>query len=145
MTATKRKKNTRMRAHTTHGWGSMKKNRGAGNRGGRGMAGTGKRAAQKKQSILKEFGNSYFGKHGFKTPNSKLKSKEKTINLSTLEVNPERFGAKKGDFFVLDLSKYDKVLAKGTVTKKLDITCKSFSAKAIEKIEAAGGKATKCS
>ena len=53
MTATKRKKNTRMRAHTTHGWGSMKKRRGAGNRGGRGMAGTGKRAAQKKQTILK--------------------------------------------------------------------------------------------
>ena len=53
MSVNKRKKNTRMRAKTTHGYGSMKKNRGAGNRGGRGMAGSGKRADQIKPTILK--------------------------------------------------------------------------------------------
>ncbi|MBT3395419.1 50S ribosomal protein L15 [archaeon] len=145
MTATKRKKNTRMRAHTTHGWGSMKKRRGAGNRGGRGMAGTGKRAAQKKPTILKLFGNAYFGKKGFKTPKSKLKSKEKTINLSYIEIKIDKLATKKGDTFLVDLSKYDKVLAKGNLTNKFEITCKSFSKKAIEKIESAGGKAIKCS
>ena len=62
MPVNKRKKATRFRAKTTHGYGSMKKNRGAGNRGGRGMAGSGKRADQKKPTILKLYGNEYFGK-----------------------------------------------------------------------------------
>ena len=53
MTYNKRKKNTRMRGGTTHGYGSMKKNRGAGNRGGRGNAGSGKRADSKKPKIYK--------------------------------------------------------------------------------------------
>ena len=42
MVVNKRKKNLRQRAGTTHGYGSMKKNRGAGNREGRGNAGAGK-------------------------------------------------------------------------------------------------------
>ena len=45
----------------------MKKRRGAGNRGGRGMAGSGKRADQKKPTILKLYGSSYFGKRGEKS------------------------------------------------------------------------------
>jgi large subunit ribosomal protein L15 len=36
----------------------------------------------------------------------------------------------------------DKVLGKGRVTKALVITAKSFSKKAQEKLESAGGKAT---
>ena len=39
-----RKKNTRQRGSHTHGWGAKKKHRGAGNRGGRGNAGSGPRA-----------------------------------------------------------------------------------------------------
>src|SRR3989344_760533 len=61
MTVNKRKKSSRFRAHTTHGKGSMKKRRGAGNRGGRGRAGSGKRADQKKPSYWKED----TGKYGF--------------------------------------------------------------------------------
>ena len=54
MTVNRRKKVVKQRGSHTHGWGSKKKHRGAGNRGGRGMAGSGKRADQRKPSILKE-------------------------------------------------------------------------------------------
>ena len=43
MTHNKRKKNSRQRGEWTHGWGAKKKHRGAGHRGGRGNAGSGKR------------------------------------------------------------------------------------------------------
>ena len=67
----KRKKVNKYRGSQTHGGGAKKKRRGAGNRGGRGMAGSGKRADQKKPSILKEYGNRYFGKRGFRSKNKK--------------------------------------------------------------------------
>ena len=47
----KRSKNSRQRGSKTHGWGAMKKHRGAGHRGGRGAAGSGKRGDAKKPSI----------------------------------------------------------------------------------------------
>ena len=65
MTTNKRKKVVKYRGSHTHGGGAKKKRRGAGHRGGRGMAGSGKRADQKKPTILKLYGNSYFGKKGF--------------------------------------------------------------------------------
>ena len=46
MSVNKTKKVGKYRGSKTHGGGHMKKRRGAGNRGGRGMAGTGKRADQ---------------------------------------------------------------------------------------------------
>jgi len=124
-----------MRAKTTHGYGSMKKNRGAGNRGGRGMAGTGKRADQKKPTILKKYGPSYFGKHGFNRPQSIVK-KLKIINLSEINLKAE----KKNNEYIFDASKYDKVLGNGNLTKKIKITSKSFSKSALEKIEKSGGE-----
>jgi len=65
MSINKRTKRSRQRGSHTHGWGAKKKHRGAGNRGGRGMAGTGKRADQKKPTIMNLYGNEYFGKRGF--------------------------------------------------------------------------------
>ncbi len=139
MPVNKRKKSTRFRAKTTHGYGSMKKNRGAGNRGGRGMAGTGKRADQKKPTILKKYGPSYFGKHGFNRPQSVVK-KIKVINLSYIEEHAE----KKGSEYVFDASNYDKVLGTGKLTKKIKITSNSFSQSSLEKIKKAGGEAIIC-
>lgn len=135
MPVNKRKKHTRELAKTTHGYGSMKKHRGAGNRGGRGMAGTGKRADQKKIGILKFIGKTYYGSYGFNRPQSKVK-KSKTINLRDIEKKVI------GDSF--DAKKYDKVLGTGNLTKKLKITSKAFSASAKEKIEKAGGEAITC-
>ena len=139
MPVNKRKKNTRMRARTTHGYGSMKKNRGAGNRGGRGLAGTGKRADQKKPTILKLYGLSYFGKSGFKNQR-RIGKKNKILNLNKIYLDK-----KEGDFYIVDASKYDKILGKGELKEKVKITCKSFSKLALEKIEKSGGEAIICS
>ena len=142
MPVNKRKKNTRMRGLTTHGWGAKKKHRGSGNRGGRGMAGSGKRADQKKPSILNIYGNEYFGKRGL-TSLKKIK-KQKTINLFEIEAKLNNLAKKDGDFYVIDLSKYDKVLGTGNFNVKAKITCKSFSTKAKELIEKAGGETIIC-
>lgn len=139
MPLNKRKKSTRMRGLTTHGWGSKKKHRGAGNRGGRGMAGSGKMADQKKPTILKEFGPSYFGKRGFTRPQSKIK-KLKIINLDYIEKNCKEKDGK----LIFDASNYDKVLGKGIITKKLKVICKSFSKKAEDKIKKLGGEIELC-
>ena len=47
MTVNRRRKRVRQRGSKTHGWGAKKKHRGKGNRGGKGMAGSGKRADSK--------------------------------------------------------------------------------------------------
>jgi len=143
MVANKRKKNTRMRAKTTHGYGSMKKNRGAGNRGGRGLAGTGKRADQKKPTILKLYGLSYFGKSGFKNQR-RVGLKRKIINIKDINKTLNKL-KKEGDTYILDASKYDRILGTGKLEGKLKITCKSFSKLAIDKIEKAGGEVIICS
>lgn len=130
MTFNKRKKNSRQRGLTTHGWGSRKKHRGSGNRGGRGKAGTGKRAAQKKPGIMNVYGPEYFGRRGFNIP-QKVKKKVKAINIFDL---PEQ------DKINLNEMGYDKLLGEGAVKRRYEITVKSFSKSAKEKIEKFGGK-----
>ena len=122
------KKNTKQRGSHTHGWGHKKKHRGAGNRGGRGMAGSGKRADQNKIRTIKKYGTKYFGKFGFK---SKKQFQLKEINLYEIE----RLGKD-----TLDLKGY-KVLGTGDLTKKIKITANKFSKKAMEKIQKVGGEA----
>src|SRR3990167_1002872 len=86
MVVHKRKKLVRYRGSMTHGWGAKKKHRGSGNRGGFGMAGSGKRADQKKISILKYYGHEYFGKKGFKRPQKVTRiNKVNAINIIDLE------------------------------------------------------------
>lgn len=144
MTTYKRKKNTRQRAATTHGYGSMKKNRGAGHRGGRGRAGSGKRGDVKKPSLMWKKGHKHKGKVGFKMYDKKPIS---AINLSVLEEKADSFiqrkiASKKGDMVVIDLNdiKINKLLGTGKVTLKYEITTQSASERAIEKVEALGGK-----
>lgn len=146
MVIKRRKKVVKYRRSKTHGGGAKKKRRGAGSRGGRGMAGSGKRADQKKPSILKKFGSSYFGKHGFKRPKKQIK-KIKVINLGLLEKNLDKYLKKKlikkeNSAFILNLSElgYDKLLSAGNIKNKYDITTKFSSKKAKSKIEKLGGK-----
>lgn len=127
----KRKKFTRQRGSKTHGWGSTKKHRGAGNRGGRGKAGTGKRADTKKPTIINLFGNNYFGKKGFKRPQKMIKGKI-TININQLN------NFDKTDLNLKEMG-YNKLLGKGKLIKKLNIIVPEFSKKAKEKIEKIGG------
>ena len=142
MTVNKRKKNTRQRGHKTHGWGAKKKHRGQGNRGGRGMAGTGKRADTKKPSYWKE---RYFGKLGFvsKTPKIKINP----VNMSFIEQNLSRFLSsnaikKENNFYIVDLEKlgFNKLLGDGSVSMKFRIKAPYASKTAVEKVKEAGGE-----
>ncbi len=128
---TKRRKVRRMRGSRTHGAG-IKKHRGAGNRGGRGMAGTGKRADQKKPTIINEYGLlNYFGKHGFKRPKSVVK-KYRTINVGDLNYDKLKIN--------LQEEGYDKLLGGGIPNKVYIIVVKHCSKQAKDKIESVGGK-----
>ena len=141
MTLNKRTKNSRQRGSHTHGWGSMKKHRGAGSRGGRGNSGSGKRGDQKKPCFWKK---KYFGKDGFI---SKSRAPEMiTVNIKNIiDLIPtwENKGliSKKGDSYTIGLEKlgYNKLLATGKCSLKLNITVDYASSNAIEKVKKAGG------
>tara|TARA_B100000315_G_scaffold207608_1_gene202421 strand:- start:368 stop:802 length:435 start_codon:yes stop_codon:yes gene_type:complete len=140
VTINKRKKVSRYRGSMTHGGGSKKKRRGAGNRGGKGMAGSGKRSDSKKPSLWK---NKYFGKYGFVSKNTKNID---AININYLEENllklPQDAVGKENDFFSVDLKKlgFNKLLSTGKVTNKYKIKVSYASKKAIEKIKNNGGE-----
>ncbi len=141
MTVNKRKKVTRYRGSKTHGWGAKKKHRGAGNRGGKGMAGSGKRADSKKPSLWTK---KYFGKYGFVSKNAK---NIKAINIDYLEENIQKLNSqnlvtKENDFFSVDLKKlgFNKLLSSGKVTNKYKIKVPYASKKAIEKVKSNGGE-----
>jgi len=125
----------------SHGYGSSKKNRGAGNRGGRGNAGKGKKAKHEKMT---EDGVHQLGEHGF---NSR-KSDQNGINLRDIDEQIESFveagfAEKEGDSYVFhaDEAGYEKILGKGRLTKEIEIHAEKFSGSAEEKIEESGGEA----
>jgi len=142
MVVRRKKKNVKQRGGMTHGWGSKKKHRGAGNRGGKGMSGSGKKADQLKPSLWKE---RYFGKFGFKKKG--IKEEITPVNILFLEEKCEALEAagkisKENDVYVVNLEKigYNKLLSKGKVTKKFKITVPYASNGAVEKIKGAGGE-----
>lgn len=135
MVVNKRKKVVKYRGSMTHGGGAKKKRRGAGNRGGRGMAGSGKRADQKKPSIINKYGNTYFGKRGFRRPQKKLE-KQEIFNIDDLNKMVENGKLKKeGDLYLVEKG---KVLSRGVVKYKFNVKC-GISKKAVEKIKSFGG------
>lgn len=84
-------------------------------------------------------------KFGFTNPN---RVEYVAVNVSTLQALSEKLGVKTIDREVLaengivSLNKLVKVLGNGELKAKLEVTANAFSKSAIEKIEAAGGKAT---
>jgi large subunit ribosomal protein L15 len=78
----------------------------------------------------------HLGTHGFKRPQEMIK-KDIAINVGQLE---ERFPGKK----TIDLQQegYTKLLGGGKVTSKIEVTVRTATPKAIEKVEAAQGKIT---
>ena len=116
-----------------------KKGRGAGLRGGRGNAG-----CHKTKRIMYERVGRVWGAHGFKRPQSVV-SANSSINLKTIEENSESWIAegiatKKGKVVSVDLTEmgYDKLLGTGSTTQSYKLTISAASAKAVEKVEAAG-------
>ena len=145
MVVNTRKKNSRQRGSHTHGWGSMKKHRGAGNRGGAGNAGSGKRSDSKKPSFWKN--KTEEGKYGF--VNRGRHKPVKSINTLTLERKLSEYLSKNfakeenGGISINLLSAgYSKLISKGKVCKKMFVTCDSASSKAVKEIESLGGSVT---
>jgi large subunit ribosomal protein L15 len=133
----KRRKSSRHRGTRLCGW-AAKKHKGKGNRGGKGMAGSGTH----KKSYVIRYMWPYFGRKGQVHETPKLYNE---INLIDIESNLNNF-IKKGiakegkEGLELNLRGY-KVLGEGDAKKKLIVKAYAFSNSAKEKIEKAGGKA----
>ncbi|HLC53260.1 MAG TPA: uL15m family ribosomal protein [Candidatus Nanoarchaeia archaeon] len=131
----KRRKSSRWHGSQTHGRGAKERTRGSGNQGGKGMAGTGKRADHKKSLVFKLYGPDYFGKD--KTlrrgaPQPKLK----IINLGDVEQRQTKLIDDKG---IINLDGY-KILGSGDLKTKLKIKASAASQSAIEKAKASGSE-----
>jgi large subunit ribosomal protein L15 len=134
----KRSKRSRLRGSRTAGTGSRQNYRGKGHRGGKGMAGTGKRAGQKRLWVLK-YAPEYFGKHGFTSRHKKIRGVNVGFINDKIEVLIKKGKAKKtGDGFDVDMKGF-KILSSGKVNKKLFIKASGFSKAAEGKITKAGG------
>ncbi len=129
----KRTIRSRLRGARTCGYGFRQKHKGHGNKGGFGMAGTGKRASQKQQKALmmaKAAGfKTYFGSQGM-TSASTVRKKSYQMNLQDIQKNYT--GTK------IELKKF-KILGKGEGFKA-EIVAMAASESAIEKMEKVGGK-----
>jgi large subunit ribosomal protein L15 len=136
----KRTKSSRMhgRKMGTHGGGARKKRKGSGHRGGKGMAGSGKRADHKKTLVTKKYGHGYFGKQGI-TSKKTQRDKRDRINLQQVEMSLEKYGKKIKDAWEIDLRNY-KILGEGEVNNKLIIKANQASKSAIEKVKEKGGE-----
>ena len=125
----------------THGRGK-KAGRGAGKRGGRGNAGLHKHKYIKTVKFFPD----HFGRHGFKRPQSQVGAKL-TINLFNLDekvdelIKDSKIKTVKNNYEInLEELGYDKLLGSGTITKKVTVTVREATERAISKIESAGGK-----
>ncbi len=141
----KRRKIRTKRGSRSCGGGNVKKRKGGGHRGGRGLAGGGKNKKTKADMVRQKYPN-HFGKRGFKRPQAVTK-KGKTINVQELDQRINTYieqgiAHKKGDVITVHVGKIGvtKVLGAGKITRKLNVYAPQFSKVAVQKIEKAGGK-----
>jgi large subunit ribosomal protein L15 len=145
MAGIKYKKNRgKYRGSRTNGWGRQGQHRGSGCNGGHGWAG----ACKHNWSWVIRYEPDWLGKHGFHRPPQIVK-KVNAVDIKTIEIrlaDYEKAGAvtKKGSQYEINLGQlgFNKLLSMGTVNAKYSITVEMASAKAIEKISAAGGSVT---
>ncbi|WP_254535514.1 uL15m family ribosomal protein [Halomarina litorea] len=138
-------KKRRQRGSRTHGGGTHKNRRGAGNRGGRGRAGRAKHEFHNYEPL---------GKHGFNRP-EKAQATVATVDLQKLDEDiavlvKEGVAEETDDGYAVDArdlaettSKVDyvKVLGASQLFNQLEITADIFSDSARELIEGEGGEA----
>ena len=111
-----------------HGRGK-KAGRGAGKRGGRGNAGMNKHRVMTRIKYMPN----HWGMHGFNR-HPTLRTVFVTVNVSHLEDM-----AKGSDTIDLTELGIDKILGSGRINSALKVIVNEASARAVEKIEAAGG------
>jgi len=139
----KMRKIRKLRGSRTVAGGCSKKRRGAGHRGGRGMAGGHKHM----WSWIVKYDPQHYGKYGFKRPQKTI-TKFKPINLDFIdekadELVSQGLATEENGKIMIDITElgYNKVLARGRITKPLIIKSPMFSVAAASKIEDAGGEA----
>jgi len=143
-----------MRGRRTHGYGRVGQHRKTGQRAGRGKTTQWKKSKKSYYLKQKELGfpdpDWDFGKKGFKRPQDLIRIYQvNTINVKDLDKKIEDFvlnnkATKSGNTYNINLneSNIQKILGKGEINKVINITVNKASQKAIEKIEAAGGRIT---
>jgi large subunit ribosomal protein L15 len=138
-------KKRRQRGSRTHGGGTHKNRRGAGNRGGRGRAGRDKHEFHNYEPL---------GKHGFTRPDA-VQDEVLEVRVQKLDEDAALFAADglaevEGDAYRLDArdvvddgheADVVKVLGGGQVRQELHVVADAFTAGARALIEEAGGSA----
>ena len=127
----RKRKINKLRGTRTVGGGNTKNRRGKGNRMGRGSVKS-RGGGTRNFMHIRKYEPERLHQPGFNS----LRKRLKAITLTTIESLAK--GAKE-----LDVTKYgyQKVIATGNLSKPIIIKALKFSEKAIQKIEAAGGKA----
>ena len=131
----RKKRVNKMLGQRTRGNGDTKRRRGAGSRGGRGLAGSHKHKYSK-----------YAGKFGKEKKKVLSRKIVREINIDLLIQKMPKLEAagkisKEANTIIIDGSKigFDKLLSKGEITQKIIVRNMKASKKAIEKIKKAGG------
>jgi large subunit ribosomal protein L15 len=133
-----KKKTRKLRGKKTHGYGSKKKHRGKGSKGGKGYAGSHKH----KWTYIIKYEPDHFGKHGFVSRKKQFK-KEKIINVGEIEKLINKLGLDPQNVIDLEALGYTKLLGSGNIDIPVKIKISSYSQHAIEKIEKVGGEIVK--
>ncbi len=131
----RKKRVNKMLGQRTRGNGDTKRRRGAGSRGGRGLAGSHKHKYSK-----------YAGKFGQEKKKVLSRKIVREINIDLLIQKMPKLEvagkiSKEGTTIIIDGSKigFDKLLSKGELTQKIIVRNMKASKKAIEKVKKAGG------
>ncbi len=148
------KKVRKMRGTRTHGYGRVGQHRKAGQRAGKGKTTQWKKSKKSYYLKQKELGfpdpDWDFGKRGFKRPQDINRIyKVNALNVKDLdskieELTKNNIASKSGNTYTIDLKDLNiqKILGRGEINKKINLSVKKASKRAIEKIESAGGKVT---
>ncbi len=148
------KKVRKMRGTRTHGYGRVGQHRKAGQRAGKGKTSQWKKSKKSYYLKQKELGfpdpDWDFGKRGFKRPQDINRIYQvNALNVKDLdskieELTKNNIASKSGNTYTIDLKDVNiqKILGRGEINKKINISVKKASKRAIEKIESAGGKVT---
>jgi len=148
------KKVRKMRGTRTHGYGRVGQHRKAGQRAGKGKTTQWKKSKKTYYLKQKELGfpdpDWDFGKRGFKRPQDINRIyKVNALNVKDLdskieELTKNNIASKSGNTYTIDLKDVNiqKILGRGEINKKINISVNKASKRAIEKIESAGGKVT---
>ena len=148
------KKIRKKRGTRTIGYGRVGQHRKTGQRAGKGKTTQWKKSKKSYYLKQKELGfpdpDWDIGKTGFKRPQDMVRlSTVNTVNVKELDYRidklvEEKKATKSGDTYTLNLESVNiqKLLGRGEINKKINLTVNKASERAVQKIEEAGGKVT---